>query len=181
MLIVHDLRYAIRTLLRTPVFTLAALLSLAVGIASSAAVFSLVDAAMLRSPPFSGAGRLAVLNIVQRTPAEGELRLRWSWQRFQLLRRSVQSFEAVATSSNAVVTMTGSGDPEPLRVEIVSAAYLGLMRAPLVSGRGFEGTDDRGPVHEAVIGAQLADRRFGGATRVGLADVSSTVIGGDGA
>ena len=104
MPIAHDLRYAVRTLLRTPVFTLAALLSLAVGIASTAAVFSLVDAAMLRSPPFPDAGRLAVLNIVQRTPAEGELRLRWSWQRFQLLKRSVQSFEAVATSSNAVVT-----------------------------------------------------------------------------
>ena len=69
MPIPYDLRYAVRTLRRTPVFTAAALFSLTLGIASSAAVFSLVDAAILRRPPFADADRLAVLNITQRTPS----------------------------------------------------------------------------------------------------------------
>lgn len=85
MTILHDLRYAVRTLRRMPVFTAAALFSLTLGIASSAADFSLVDAAMLRTP---------------------------------------------ATSSNNVVTLTGSSAPEPLAIDVVSPAYLQVMRAP---------------------------------------------------
>jgi putative ABC transport system permease protein len=184
MPILHDLRYAVRALRRTPVFTAAALLSLTLGIGSSAAVFGLVDAAMLRRPPFPDADRLAVLNITQRTPREGELRHRWSWQRFQLLQRYVRSFEGVATSSNNVVTVTGSGHPEPLAVEIVSPGYLNVMRAPLVSGRGF--VEDEGIVgaasHSVVIGHDVWQHRFGGTEHVvgsalELNGIAFTVIG----
>ena len=113
---------------------MAAVVSLAIGIATSTTVFSLVDAAMLRPPPFADANRLTVLNITQRTPSEGELRLRWSWPRFQLLQQELRSFEGVASSSNAVLTITGVADPEPLPVEIVSWRYLTIMRAALCSG-----------------------------------------------
>src|SRR5262245_38170080 len=112
-----DLRYAVRSLWQAPLFTAAAVASLAVGIATAATVFSLIDAAILRPPPFPGVDRLAVLNITQRTPSEGMQRLRWSWPRFQLLQQSVQSFEGVATSSNAVLTLTGVDDPEPIPAE----------------------------------------------------------------
>jgi putative ABC transport system permease protein len=182
--ILHDLRYAVRTLRRTPVFTAAALLSLTLGIASSAAIFSLVDAAMLRRPPFADADRLAVLNITQRTPREGELRHRWSWRRFQVLKRDVKSFEGVATSSNNVVTVTGSSRPEPLAVEVVSAGYLHVMRAPLVSGRGFiEGEEIAGATsHAVVIGHDVWQGRFAGSEGVigsslELNGVPFTVVG----
>ena len=180
----HDLRYAVRTLRRTPVFTAAALFSLTLGIASSAAIFSLVDAAMVRRPPFADADRLAVLNITQRTPREGERRHRWSWQRFQLLKRNVKSFEGVATSSNNVVTVTGSSQPEPLAVEIVSTGYLNVMRAPLVSGRDFaEGDGIAGATsHAIVIGHDVWQRRFGGiepviGSTLELNGVPFTVVG----
>jgi putative ABC transport system permease protein len=179
----HDLRYALRTLRRTPVFTTAALLSLTVGIASSAIVFSLVDAAMLRRPPFADADRLVLLNITQRTPHEGELRHRWSWARFQLLKRYAQSFEGVATSSNNVVTVTGSSYPEPLPVELVSPGYLTVMRAPLISGTDFTESEAGGTgADTVVIGYDLWQRRFGGADRVlgstlQLNGVNLTVIG----
>ena len=184
MPIPHDLRYAVRTLRRTPVFTTAALFSLTLGIGSSAAVFSLVDAAMLRRPPFADADRLAVLNITQRTPREGELRHRWSWPRFQLLKGSVRSFDGVATSSNNVVTVTGSSHPEPLSIEIVSTAYLDVMRAPLVSGRGFVEGDGIGGAtsHAVVIGHDVWRRRFGGIDHVvgstlELNGIAFTVVG----
>ena len=180
----HDLRYAVRALLRMPLFTAAALFSLTVGIASSAAVFSLVDAAMLRRPPFADADRLAVLNITQRTPHAGERRLRWSWPRFQLLTRHVRSFEGVATSSNNVVTVTGTNHPEPLAIEIVSPAYLAVMRAPIVSGRGFVEDDGTagGPSPAIVIGQDVWQRRFGGTEQLSgstmqLNGVTFTVIG----
>jgi putative ABC transport system permease protein len=182
--IFHDLRYAVRSLRRMPVFTAAALVSLTLGIAGSAAVFSLVDAAMLRPPPFADADRLAVLNITQRTPGEGEVRHRWSWPRFQLLRGNVRSFEGLATTSNNVVTVTGSNHPEPLAVEIVSPDYLKVMRAPLVSGRGFvEGDGVAGAAPPAVVISQdVWERRFGGIEHVvgstlELNEVAFTVVG----
>jgi putative ABC transport system permease protein len=182
MALPHDLRYALRTLRRTPLFTTAALLSLTVGIASSAIVFSLVDAAMLRRPPFADADRLVLLNITQRTPLEGETRHRWSWARFQLLQRYARSFEGVATSSNNVVTVTGSSYPEPLPVEVVSPGYLTVMRAPLISGTDFTASEAGAPSHTAVIGYDLWQRRFGGADRVvgstlQLDGVNLTVVG----
>lgn len=149
---VSDLRYAFRSLRQAPLFTVAAVASLAVGIATAATVFSLVDAAILRPPPFPGVNRLAVLNITQRTPSEGMLRHRWSWPRFQLLQQSVRSFDAIATSSNAVLTITGVEDPEPLPVEIVSWRYLTVMRTSLVLGQGFtKNEDDAGTASALVV------------------------------
>ena len=101
-----------------------------------------MDAAILRPPPFDDADRLVLLNITQQTPAEGELRLRWSWQRFRLLNDMVRSFEAIASSSNNVVTLTGVEDPEPVRVEVVSSQYIAVMRAPLLFGSGFSQDED---------------------------------------
>ncbi len=166
--LLRDIRYALWSLRRTPAFTAVAVLTLALGIATSTTVFSLVDAAMFRPPPFPEPDRLMLLNITQRTPAEGELRLRWSWPRFRLLERSVHSFEGVASSSNVVVTITDVDDPEPLAVEIVSSRYLSVMRASLVLGRGFTASEDMtGATSRLVIlGHGLWQERFGGAKDV---------------
>ena len=183
MPILHDLRYAVRTLRRTPVFAVAAILSLTLGIATSSTVFSLVDAAIFRLPAFEEADRLVILNITQRTPLEGELRRRWSWTRFQLLQRDARSFDGMASSSNNVVTVTAPDYPEPLPVEMVSSAYLTVMRAPLVEGRGFGPQDATGTSSPPlVIGYDFWQRRFGGAPDVlgrtlELNGVAFTVIG----
>jgi predicted permease len=162
-----DLRYALRGLLRSPTFTLAAVISLTLAVATSTIVFSLIDAAILRLPPFRDADRLAVLNITQDTPLEGQRRRRWSWARFGLLQRTAQSYEDVASTSNAVLTITGVDDPEPLPVEVVSARYLTLMRAPLIVGRGFTAESDApSGARQVVLGHELWLRRFGGAKDV---------------
>ena len=184
MAVMLDLRYAVRSLWRMPMFTAAALVSLTLGIATSSTVFSLVDAAIFRLPAFAEADRLTVLNITQRTPLEGELRLRWSWPRFQMLHQAVRSFDAVASSSNAVVTITGVEDPEPLPIEIVSSRYLSVMRAPLASGLGFADSEEQAGTAAplVVIGHDLWQRRFGGAQDVvgrimELNGVALTVVG----
>jgi putative ABC transport system permease protein len=158
-------------------------ISLTLGVVISTLVFSLIDAAIFRQAPFQDADRLMVLNITQRSPREGEQRLRWSWRRFELLQRSVRSFDEVASSSNNVLTITGVDDPEPLRVEIVSPYYLRLMRAPLAAGSGFsERGSTEGEQSEVVIGYELWRRRFGGANDVigrslTLNGVSLTIVG----
>ena len=161
-----DLRYAVRSLSRVPAFFVAAVLSLTLGIATATTVFSLISAAMLRPLPFGQSDRLTVLNITQRTPLQGELRLRWSWPRFQLLQRSVSSFEELASSSNAVVTMTGVDDPEPLAIEIVSWRYHHLLRASFASGRGFTENDDAAASPVVIVGHDLWQRRFGGVPNI---------------
>jgi putative ABC transport system permease protein len=174
----------LRSLVRTPLFTAAAVLSLALGIATATTVFSLLDAAVLRPLPFAEPDRLMMLNIVQRTPAEGEYRVRWSWPRFRMLQRSVRSFERVASNSNAVVTLTGAGDPEPLPIEFVSSDYFALYGTPIVVGRGFTVTDDEPATAEptVVLSWSLWQERFDGAENaigrsIVLNGVPMTVIG----
>jgi predicted permease len=159
-----DLRYAVRRLRRAPAFTGAAVASLTLGIATATTVFSLLDAAALRPPPFEEPDRLVVLNITQQTPAQGEIRLRWSWPRFRLLVGGAQSFAGIASVSNAVLTLTGVDDPEPVRAEFVSSRYLAVMRAPLLFGAGFTDREDdsseAAPV--AILEHDFWIRRFGG-------------------
>ena len=161
MSLLPDVLWALRSLRRTPMFAAAAVATLALGIAASTTVFSLVNAALLRQPPFRDAERLAILNMTQHTPADGVMRVRWSWPRFRLLSRTVQSFEAVASSSNNVLTLTGAADPEPLPVEVVSSRYLHVMGASLILGPGFGETDDGTDARVVVIGHDLWERRFG--------------------
>ncbi|MFN0177441.1 MAG: ABC transporter permease [Gemmatimonadales bacterium] len=182
-MILADLRYALRSLARVPVLALAAIGSLTLGIATAAVVFSLVNAAMLRPPPFEAADRLAVLNITQRTPGEGLYRQRWSWSRFQRLAESVTNFEAVGSSSNAVLTLAGDGPPEPVPIEFVSSGYLTVLRAPITLGRAFGTEADRpGADATVILGHDLWRRRFGADSgvlgrAVQLNGVSLTVIG----
>jgi predicted permease len=175
----HDVPYAWRILRRTPGFTAAAVLSLVLGIATSTTVFSLVDAALFRPLPFEAADRLMLLNITQQTPAEGEVRHRWSWRRFQLLERSLRSFETIASSSNNVVTLTGTDSPQPVQIEIVSPRYMQLMRVPFALGRGF---DLNSAAPEVILGFDLWQRQYGGSPDVvgrglSLNGVALTVVG----
>jgi putative ABC transport system permease protein len=163
MIVFEDLRYACRTVARLPVFAGAAIGSLTLGIASATTVFSLVDAALFRPPDFVDAGRLTVITMVQRSPSEGEQRLRWSWARFRQLEEHVRSFDGIGSSSNAVLTITGVDNPEPLPAEIVSSRYLAVMRAPLVLGRGFTpGEDVPERASALVLGFELWQQRFNG-------------------
>lgn len=184
MRLVADIRYAINSLLRTPVFGVAAVGSLTLGIATATIVFGLVNAALLRPPPFGDADRLTILNITQRTPAQGEFRLRWSWPQFDWLRRNISGFDDIASSSNAVLTITGDAAPEPVSVEVVSARYLTVMRAPMALGRAFSDAEDQpgtaSPV--VVLGHDLWRRRFASSdsvlgSTVQMNGVSLTVAG----
>ena len=178
----RDFRYALRGLRRAPLFTAAALLSLTLGIATATTVFSLVNAAILRQPPFPEADRVMLLNTTQLTPGEELFRTRWSWPRFQLLQKQATSFDAIASSSNNVLTLTGQGDPEPIAIELVSWRYHGLLGAPIILGNGFTSEIDQQPTPVILLGYDFWQRRFAGkpdvlGSLVQLNGVALTVVG----
>src|SRR5678815_2016944 len=109
--IVRDLRFARRSLRRTPVLTAAAVLSIAVGIAATTSVFSIVDAALFRPPPLDHPEQLAAVFITRQHPNEPPGRERWSWPRYRVLAQLTTSFEHVASFSQSVLALT-SDEPE---------------------------------------------------------------------
>ncbi|HEY6827587.1 MAG TPA: ADOP family duplicated permease [Gemmatimonadaceae bacterium] len=178
----RDLRFAARSLARTPVLTAAALLSMAVGIAAAAAVFSVVDAALLRPPPFPGADHLAILYTTRQRDDSPAGKERWSWPRFKLLETST-SFEAVASFTPAVLALTGD-QSEPANAELVSSAYWRVLRITPTIGAGFPPDADAaaGVAPVAVLSDALWRRRFAGSpsaigSRVAVNGVFLTIVG----
>jgi predicted permease len=163
--ILRDIRFARRSLLRTPVLTFAAILSIGLGIAATTAVFSIVNAALFRLPPFERADRLIMLYSERHAPNSPPARERWSWQRSRMLRERAGSFEQIATFSPSVLALTsGETDPEPITADLVSASYWPLLRARPVIGRAFGPEVDEGRAEhpEIIVGYDLWQRRFGG-------------------
>ena len=179
----RDLRFARRSLRRTPTLTIAAVLSIGLGIAATTAVFSIVDAALFRPPPLPGADRLAILFITRQRANAPPERERWSWPRTRLLRQQATAFEQIASFSLSVLTLT-SGEPEPVNGEMISSSYWPALGVQPVIGRAFALEEDEGagahPV--AMLAYDLWQRRFGGdasilGRTISLNGVSVAVIG----
>lgn len=135
--------------------------TLAVGVGALTTVFGIVNAALFRQPPFADAGRLAILYLVRNPLGEPTRRERWSFGRFQLLRRQQRSFEDVASYSPADLTLSGEGEPEMVRAERVWSSYFPLLRVRPVEGRLLGPSDDDlagAPV--ALVSQTLARRRW---------------------
>jgi putative ABC transport system permease protein len=151
-----------RPLLRAPALTLGVAATLAVGVGALTATFGVVDAALLREPPFEGAPRVAVLKLLRNPVGEPPRREDWSYPRFALLRDTQRSFERVATITNPSFTLSGSDDVELVHGELVSADYFPLLRVRAERGRVLAaGEDDAAaPAAVAVVSHALWARRW---------------------
>ena len=167
--IARDLRYAARMLVRTPVFTAAAVLSLALGIGANTAIFSVVDALMLRPLAVPRAHELVLL-----TTASGGGYLQYSM--FEKLRdagRAVADLSAILRTDRYDVGIgAASGrvsgiDGGPVRLALVSGNYFSMLGVSALMGRTLTPDDDRvsGPL-VAVISDDYWERRFGRAADV---------------
>ena len=127
----HDIRYAVRTLTRTPGFTAVAILSMALGIGGTSAVFSLFRAVFLSPLPFPAADRL--VTITERR-ASGEAGFPISGHEYGAWKSQSQVFERIAMYRGDRMNLTGAGEPEAIGVLQVSADFfpaLGLRPAYL--------------------------------------------------
>ncbi len=160
---VLDARYALRRLWRSPAFTVTAVATLAVGIGASAAVFSVASPILLEPLPFPSARRLVTVDDRNRdgVPMPATLGT------FQEIQARSHSFEALAAADPWRPSLTGTGEPEQLGGERVTAGCFGVFGAVPVVGRGFTAADEQpGAPNVAILSAGLAERRFGGARAV---------------
>ena len=159
--LVQDMRYAVRSLVRAPGFSVVAILVLAIGIGTNTAMFSLVDAMLLRGLPYAAADRLVVLTgTVQRTTVE---RRGNSFPDHRDWRAMSTRFDDIAAFLNITMTLEGPDEPERVPVEAVSAPYFSLLGVAPAHGRTFREDEDAVPSrdHVVVLGDGLWRRAFG--------------------
>ncbi len=157
-----ELRYAARMLLKRPGFSLVAVLTLALGIGANTAIFSVVNATLLRPLPFNDPER--VVMIWGYLPKMAQLdRLPNSSANFVNLKAQNQSFERLAAFRSWSWQLTGDGEPERVRGARVSADFFAAVGAGPVLGRVFSAEEDL-PNHApvAVISHRLWQQHFGG-------------------
>jgi putative ABC transport system permease protein len=157
-----DLRYAARTLRKSPAFAAVAVLTLALGIGANTAIFSVVNAVMLRPLPYPEPQRLVELwGNVKRVTVE---RRGTSFADYLDWKKESQSFERMALFTGATLTLTGTDEPERLPAEFVGHGYFDMLGVEPQLGRIFRAEEDQVPQRDAV--AVLSDglwkRRFGG-------------------
>ena len=154
----QDLRYGVRTLVKSPAFTLVAALSLALGIGANTAIFSLVNAALLRPLPVRDADRLvSVFMADQRNP--GNLPL--SDLNYRDLRDQNQVFSEMAAFTFAQLNYATGSESEQIPAQVVTANYFSVLGAEPTLGRGFRADEDKSMVPVAVISYGFWDRRLG--------------------
>jgi len=156
----RDVRFAIRTLRKSPGFAAVALATLALGIGANAAIFSVVDAVLLRPLPYADPGRLVV--AYQTLPSQGVTSNGVSYLNYLdwTKARSVERLGAVRMHD---YTLTGAGEPALVAAGTVTANVFGLLGTAPLLGRGLVDADDSAeaaPV--AVLTEKLWRDRFGG-------------------
>jgi putative ABC transport system permease protein len=159
----QDLRHNARTLLNNPGFSLIAIITLALGIGANTAIFSVINALLLRPLPYRQPEQLVKVFRTQPDPAKGMLPSIWSYPRFEMLRDQNQSFADVAGFNQSPYNLTGTDAPERLQVEMVSDGYFTLLGVNTIVGRAFT-AEDAGAA--ALLGYGLWQRRFGGDPQV---------------
>ncbi|MQA91164.1 MAG: FtsX-like permease family protein [Gemmatimonas sp.] len=158
---VQNLRYAMRTLRRNPGFTAIAVITLGIGIGANTAVFSIVDAVLLRPLPYAAPDRL----VSVKNRWEGETRGMVSPDEFFDYREQVGAFEAVGAYGFGMMNLTGDGEPERVRNGFVTSDVLPLLSEPHV-GRVFTAEEQRPFSDLVVLSYGLWQRRFGGSPDV---------------
>jgi predicted permease len=164
----QDIRFGWRMLLRSPIISLVAVLSLTIGIGANTAIFSVINALLLRPLPYPAPEQLVKVFQAQPDAAKGLLASVWSYPRFEILRDQNQSFSAVAPFTQRPCNLTGTDAPERLQVEMVSANYLPLLGVEASAGRTFTSDEDGPPGANpvALLSYGLWQRRFGGDPQV---------------
>jgi len=155
----QDLRYGARMLLKQPGFTLVAVLALALGIGANTAIFSVVNAVLLRPLPYADPDRLVTASPY-RNATDGYTVLSPD---FLDWRAQSQSFERIAAYTSGSADLTGSGEPERLTAGLVSAELFSTLGVSPAFGRGFTTMEDQpngAPV--VILSHRLWQRRFGG-------------------
>ncbi len=152
-------RIAFRALLKQPGFTTVAVLTIALGVGANSAIFSVVDAVMLRPLPFRDPA--TVVSITERTPQFPVLSL--SPMNYADLCAGAQAFEACGAFRNTTTNLSGGDEPQRVQAKMISAGVLPMLGVAPVIGRPFTDAEDApGGEPVALLSYALWQTRFGG-------------------
>src|SRR5688572_3620996 len=140
--LIQDVTYALRAFTSNRGLTIAAIVSLALGIGANTAIFSVASALLLRPLPYSDPDRLAIL--WNRSPGLGIAEDWFSTAQYFDIKNSANSFEQLAVAIGGQVTVTGDGEPERIGLIRMSSGLLPLLGARPALGRLFEPAEDEG-------------------------------------
>src|SRR5438477_2471789 len=184
-LFAQDLRYGARLLRKAPGFTVIAMVALALGVGATTAIFSVVDAVILKPLPFRAPEQLLV--IWEKNPAQNKYKLFVAPVNFLEWRKESQALEGMAAFQNVHINLIGGPnghiDPEELNCQRVSAELFPLLGVQPVLGRVFRPEEDQpGKTNFALLSHSLWQRRFGGdrsivGKAIRMRDQSYSVVG----
>jgi putative ABC transport system permease protein len=154
-----DLRYALRTLRKSPGFTAVVLLTLALGIGATTAIFTVVDAVMLRPYPYRDMDRIV---MIAETMRSGQM-LSIAWPNFRDWREQNQVFEHLGIYRGTVVNLSGGDQPERLNASLASSEVFKAVGLDAMIGRTFTADEDRpGAPRIAVVSERFWRSHFAG-------------------
>ena len=158
--LLQDLRYAIRSMRKRPGFTLIAVMTLALGIGASTAIFTVVDAGLLRGLPYKSSENL--YHIWESTPQKQFAQREFSYPDYQDYLQN-QVFEGVAAYTGGGGIMSGRGEPERVFAPSASANFFSVLGVEPHLGRTFQpGEDKQGAPRVAVLTYGMWQRSFAG-------------------
>lgn len=185
--VLQDLKYALRTLARSPGFTAVAILSLALGIGANTAIFTLTDAVFLNALPVQDPSRILQVFCVDHatvTTGANLVKTPMSYQNYKDLRDQNDVFSGYAGFIGFGLTLTGYGDPKPQFAFLTSANYFDVLGVKPALGRTFFPNEDQKPGADTVVvmSYSLWTRQFGAdpgiiGRSINLNSVAYTVIG----
>ena len=178
--LLHDLRFGMRMLLKSPGFTAVAALSLVLGIGANTAIFSLIDKVMIKKAPVEEPDRLVVVSV----DSGRGLGTVFTYPDFADYRAQNEVFEGLVCYAQRALTLNDGGQAERIQGTIVSGNYFTALRVQPALGRGFLPEEDktRGSHPVVVLSYGLWQRRFSAdpglvGKAVNLNGVKFTVVG----
>ncbi len=156
-----DVRYALRLMARTPMFTGALVLTVALAIGANTAMFSVVNAVLRRSVPFSEPDRL--MQVAEKNDALNISNFGASVLNYLSWSERTRTFERLGAVGFATFNVSGGGDPEQIVGNTISPSVMPILGLQPLAGRSFVGGEDRpGASRVVMIGEGLWKRRYGG-------------------
>jgi putative ABC transport system permease protein len=176
--LMQDIRYALRSFRRAPGFTLVAVVTLALGIGGTTAIFSIVDGVVLRPLPYSDSSRILRLN---RVAANGNAET-FSASDFRDLKKTATTMSAIAGFRSDVIDLTGRGEPTRVAGTQTTAGFFDVFDAPPLLGRTYHEATDKPGAAVAVLGESIWRQQFGAdpaviGTQVRLNGALTEIIG----
>jgi putative ABC transport system permease protein len=155
--LLRDLRFALRTLRQRPGFALVTVMTLALGIGANTAIFSVVNAVLLRALPFRDPDKLVVVREVYGDGQEGSS----SGPNFQDWKKRNHTFEGMTAWRGINLALVGAGEPEEIAAATADADFFRVMGIDPIVGRGFASGEDQGQATVVVLSEALWRSRFG--------------------